>query len=122
MRLAKIINIIKDLSHKPDKEFKEIIDKCMEIVDHNHKHFFSDIFEETLLNELHANMQASIKEQQSKTCIDPGGSYFSAYDSMLKRKIPIPFNIEQNIKYISDAMKNRYPERYQLVKQKYPWC
>ena len=75
-----------------------------------------------LLDELHANMQASIKEQQSKMCVDPGGSFFSAYNSMLQRKISIPFDIEQDIKYIINAMKSRYPERYQLVKQKYSWC
>ena len=28
----------------------------------------------------------------------------------------------QSPRYIIDAMKSRYPERYQLVKQKYPWC
>ena len=121
-RLIKIINIIKDLSHKSDKEFKEIIHKCWDIVNYNHKYFFSDVFEDMLLDELHINMQASIREQQHKTFIDPGGSFFHAYDSMLERKISIPFDIEQDIKYIIDAMKSRYPERYQLVKQKYTWC
>ena len=122
IRLEKITNIIKDLSHKSDIEFEYIINRCMEIVDHNHQHFFSDVFEKMLLDELHANMQASIKEQQSKMCVDPGGSFFSAYNSMLQRKISIPFDIEQDIKYIINAMKSRYPERYQLVKQKYSWC
>jgi len=122
MRLVKIINIIKDLSHKSDNEFKEIIDKCIEIVDHNHKHFFSDIFEADLLYELHSNMQASIRYQQFKTQIDPGGSFFHVYDNLLKRKIQIPRIVEQNMKYIIDAMKSRDRERYQLVKQKYHWC
>jgi len=121
-RLMKIINIIKDLSCKSEEEFQEIIHKCWDIVNHNHQHFFSDVFENMLLDELHTNMQASIKQQHYKTCVDPGGSFFYAYNSMLKRKISIPFHIEQNIKYIIDAMKSRYPERYQLVKQKYPWC
>ena len=122
IRLEKITNIIKDLSRKSDKEFKDLIDKCWEIVDHNHRHFFSDVFEDMLLDELHTNMQVAIKEQQSKMCVDPGGSFFYAYDSMLQRKISIPFEIEQNMKCMIDAMKSRYPERYQLVKQKYPWC
>jgi len=120
-RLEKIMNIIKDLSHKSDQEFGDIIDKCTEIVDHNHQHFFSDVFEKMLLDELHTNMKEAIKEQQHKTCVDPGGSFFNAYDSMLQRKISIPFDIEQNMKHIIAAMKSRYPERYQLVKQKYPW-
>jgi len=122
LRLAKIINIIKDLSRKSDKEFRDIIDKCWEITDHNHKHFFSDVFEDMLLNELHNNMREAIKEQQRKICVDPGGSFFYAYDSMLQRKILIPLGINQNMKSIVDAMKSRYPERYQLLKQKYPWC
>jgi hypothetical protein len=121
-RLAKIIKIVKDLSAKPDNEFQTIIDQCKEIVDYNHKYFFSDIFENVLLDELHTNMRAAITEQQRKTCLDPGGSFFSVYDSMLKRKISIPLSIETNMKYIIDAMKSRYPKRYQLVKQKYPWC
>lgn len=121
-RLEKIINIIKDLSRKSDKEFENIIDKCREIVDHNHRHFFSDVFEDMLLDELHSNMKKAIKEQQSKTCVDPGGSFFYAYDSMLQRKISIPFEIKHYMKCVIDAIKSRYPERYQLVKQKYPWC
>jgi hypothetical protein len=122
MRLAKIVKIIKDLSAKSDNEFKTIIEQCKEIVDHNHRYFFSDIFENVLLDELHANMRAAITEQQRKTCLDPGGSLFSIYDSMLKRKISIPLIMETNMKYIIDAMKSRYPKRYQLAKQKYPWC
>lgn len=121
-RLEKIINVIKYLSRKSDKEFRDITDKCWEITDHNHRHFFSDAFEDMLLNELHTNMQIAIREQKHKTCIDPGGSYFYVYDSMLQRKISIPFYIEKNMKYVIDAMKSRYPERYKLVKQKYPWC
>ena len=122
MRLAKIIKIITDLSAKSNDEFQTIMDQCKKIVDYNHKYFFSDIFENVLLDELHTNMRAAITEQQRKTCLDPGGSFFSVYDSMLKRKISIPLSIETNMKYIIDAMKSRYPKRYQLAKQKYPWC
>jgi hypothetical protein len=120
-RLIKIINIIKDLSNKSDKEFKEIIDKCWDIVDYNHKYFYSDIFEDVLLNELHTNMRTCIQEQQRKTRIDPGGSFFYAYDSMLKRNISIPLSIQTNMKAVIDAMRNRYPDRYHLVKGKYYW-
>jgi hypothetical protein len=122
IRLGKIIKIIKDLSHKSDKEFQDIIDQCFEIVDYNQKYFFSDVFESVILNELHINMQAAIREQQHKTFLDPGGSFFFAYDSMLKREIPIPVSVKRKLQYIITAMKSRYPERYQLVKQKYPWC
>jgi hypothetical protein len=121
-RLEKIINIIKDLSRKSDKEFENIIDKCREIVDHNHRHFFSDVFEDMLLNELHSNVKEAIKEQQNKTCVDPGGSFFYAYDSMLQRKISIPSEIKRYMECMIDAMKRRYPERYQMIKLKYPWC
>jgi len=121
-RLIKIINVVKDLSDKSDKEFKEIIDKCREIIDYNHKHFFSDVFETMILEELHTNVQTSIKKQQHKTCVDPGGSFFYAYNNMLQRKILVPLSIEQNLKHIIDAIKSRYPERYKLVQQKYPWC
>ena len=120
-RLVKIINIIKDLSHKSDNEFKNIIDKCWEIVDHNHKYFFSDVFEAVLLDELHTNMQASIRQQQDKTHLDPGGSFFHVYDGLLKKN-SIPLSVKENMQYIIDAMKSRYPERYHRVKQKYPWC
>ena len=122
LRLAKIINIIKDLSYQSDRAFKDIIYRCKEIVDYNHKHFFSDVFEDLLLDELHTNMQAAITEQQRKICLDPGGSFFYTYDNMLKRKISIPLSIDENMKLIIDAMKSRYPERYRLVQQKYRWC
>jgi len=122
LRLAKIINIIKDLSCRSDEAFEEIIYRCKEIVNHNHKHFFSDVFEDLLLDELHTNMRTAIMEQQRKTCLDPGGSFFYTYDSLLERKISTSLSINENMKLIIDAMKSRYPERYQLVKQKYSWC
>jgi hypothetical protein len=121
-RLAKIVNIIKDLSRKSDNEFKAIMNKCKEIVDHNQKYFFSDLFENMLLDELHTNMQVSIQKQKLRSFNDAGGSLFFAYDNVLKSGIQVPASFNTRVEKVIMAMKSRYPERYQLVKQKYPWC
>jgi hypothetical protein len=122
IRLGKIIKLIKDLSGKSSNEFQAIIDRCHSIIEYNHKYFFSDIFEDILLDELHTNVRLSIAEQQNRKYHDPGGSFFHTYDSMVKRKISIPFLIDQKMKSIIDAMKSRYPERYRQVEKKYLWC
>ena len=97
------------------------MDQCQEILDYNQKYFFSDEFETILLTELHNNMQVSIKKQQYKSMIDPGGSLFFAYDSLIKNKIDLPPGLKKPVTNIITELKNHHPMRYELIKQKYQW-
>ena len=122
VRMDKIINLIKKLCNKSNTEFQDIIFHCREIIDHNKKYFFSDRFEEILLNELHYNMQIAIQEQQNRSVIDPGGSIFFVYDNIIKKNISISPHLKEDMRNIIAVMSTQYPKRYQLIKQKYPWC
>jgi len=120
-RLIKITTVIKELYHKSPDEFQNIIEQCKEIVDHNQKYFFSDEFENRLLDEFYKNMQISIGEQQRRSLHDPGGSLFCMYDNVLKRGIQIPNVLIEFMAQIVEAIKNRYPSKYTLIQQKYHW-
>ena len=121
IRMDKIINLIHELCKKSHTEFQIIMDQCQEILDYNQKYFFSDEFETILLTELHNNMQVSIKKQQYKSMIDPGGSLFFAYDSLIKNKIDLPPGLKKPVTNIITELKNHHPMRYELIKQKYQW-
>jgi hypothetical protein len=113
--------VIKDLYHKSPSEFQNIIEQCKEIVDHNQKYFFSDEFENRLLDEFHKNVQISIDEQKRRSLHDPGGSLFCMYDNVLKRGIEIPNFLIGFMEQIIEAIKNRHPLKYTLIRQKYHW-
>ena len=122
IRFVKITTLIKNLYDKSHHEFQSIINQCQEIVEHNQKYFFSDDFETRLLNELHNNVQVSIREQQRRSLNDPGGSLFCMYDSILKRELQVPYFLIGFMEKIMKEIKNRYPTKYNLIRQKYHWA
>lgn len=122
IRLDKILHLINYLYHQPAKEFHSIMNQCREIVDHNHRHFFSDAFEKQMLDELHVNVGLAIQEQQRRSVIDPGGSLFFLRDSVTKRGLKLADNLEKIVQNTIEISKNLYPDRYQLLKSQYDWC
>ena len=67
-------------------------------------------------------MQIAIQEQQNRSVIDPGGSIFFVYDNIIKKNISISPHLKEDMRNIIAVMSTQYPKRYQLIKQKYPWC
>ena len=98
------------------------MNKCQQIVDHNQQHFFSQSFENQLLNELHTNMETAMKIQHDRWLEDVGGGWFAVVDSVKKRNIEIPDEFEKQTYQIIAAMKSQYPDRYLKLKKRYPWC
>jgi len=121
-RMNKIIKLIKNLYLKNDQEFSDIMCACQDIVDHNQKHFFSEAFENQMLEELHANMQTAIEQQQKLMKLDPGGCFFHVYNSVKKRDFTLPPGFEQDMENVIKKIKNDDLGRYQQIKQKYNWC
>ena len=121
-RMKKVVKLITDLYHKTDSEFNDIMNKCQQIVDHNQQHFFSQSFENQLLNELHTNMETAMKIQHDRWLEDVGGGWFAVVDSVKKRNIEIPDEFEKQTYQIIAAMKSQYPDRYLKLKKRYPWC
>ena len=122
IRMEKVVKLVTDLYQKTDSEFKDLMDQCQEIIDHNQQHFFSQSFENQLLDELHSNMQIALEIQHDRWLNDVGGSWFFVYDSMKKRNLKMPVLFEKDTHEVIAKIKNQYPERYQRLKEKYLWC
>ena len=121
LRMAAVLDVIKKLYSMPQRDFQDIIYRCQEVVDYNHRYFFSDEFEKVILDELHANMGAAVAQQKHRVKTDPGGSFYRMIDSIRKRNAPTPqlmINwLEKNTRYMSVNLPDRFT---QLCKQ-YPW-
>jgi len=121
-RSNKILKVITDLYNQSEEQFKSTIDQCRSIVQHNVDHFFSDQFEEILLNELHQNVTHSIDLQKQRQTEDPGGGLFSALDSMHNRNAELDPDMDQYFKRIASHVNQAQPQRYQEICKKYPWA
>lgn len=75
-RMNKLIKLAKHLALLPASEFNQILEKAATIVDYNHRHFFGQLFEECMLNELHTGLNSAIHETQERFLQMPGGNWF----------------------------------------------
>ena len=121
IRLNKVTKLITDLYNKSSDEFANLITQCQRIVDHNRVHFYSQKFEDILLNELHTNVRNSIEIQQQRMIEDPGGAYFHVMNSMNQRKIELFPEMQIVLKETTMSIKNQQPLRFENICKKYSW-
>lgn len=120
-RLDKIVNLINLLYQLPESEFRNLINRCRPIVEHNRQWFFSNEFEKILLDELHSNMQTALKKQNEKENIDPGGSIFYGFNSLRQRNVPLVDTAKLHLSIMLSSLKSANPSRYQKIAMQYPW-
>lgn len=120
-RLNKIVDLINTLYQMPEAEFQSLIRNCQDIVKHNRRWFFSDDFENLMLNELHTNVQAAIKKQQSLRVSDPGGATFNMFATMRNRNVSFIDKAIDELSSTVSMFKTKDPESYQKISEKYPW-
>ena len=120
LRMAKLINLVGDLYKMPQDEFQSVMEQCRPIIEHNRRHFFSDEFEDILLDELHTNYQKAIDEQQQRSESDPGGSLFSAYDSIKSRGVGLSDIAQKRMSDLCGYLAENMPVRYLAIQQQYP--
>lgn len=120
-RLTQITQLIKDLADMPGDEFRDKLDRCQEIIEHNHHHFFSEEFEKQMLNELHINMNRAIEAQRSKIKTDPGGSFFWALDRIQQRG-QIATSGQDLIGHCLMWFQQNDPDRFRAIIDQYPWA
>lgn len=121
LRMKKIIDLIAELATSSEQEFSRLNQKCQEIIDHNHRHFFSEKFETHLLDELHTNMSRSIERQRELIEIDPGGSLFWALDR-IRRKGNYSEWGENLARYALAWFRENDTARFQAIIDQYPWA
>lgn len=119
-RLDKIIALIARLHDLPEHEFKDIIDRCQSIVDYNRRRFFSDDFENMILEELHRNMESAISAQQMREDTSPGGSFFYAIDLMKNNNVLLNGR-SSRVRILIKEIQQSNQSLYQRLCERYPW-
>lgn len=116
-----IVQQIKRLYTLSDLEFARVLEQCRDIVDHNHRHFYSDEFERTMLDELHTNVKQSLVQQKSRAISDPGGSFYHMLDSVHARGITPTRLMVEWAQGMTRHMNQNLPDRFNQVSIQYPW-
>jgi len=121
VRMSMILTEIDKISRLTEKEFSEIYQDMLPVIDHNRKWFFSDHFQDTLIKEMNSNFRLAFEKRQELLPQYPGGQWFHLQDKMLKNHTALtPGNLEC-VKYcLSNGVdpakiKQRYPSLYQYV-------
>ena len=120
-RYQMIKSLIKDLSLLSDAQITALLLKCQKIVEHNQRHFFSDQFEEILLDELKSNMQRGLDRQDKKVQRYPGGSCLYIFDNLIQSGIELPSERSEKLKDILNYLKITDQSRLGVICKQHPW-
>jgi len=81
-RMEMIIELIETITSLTDDEYDSMLACVDDIVEHNHKHFYSEEFEKQMLDELHTNLDNAIEERNNEYESMPGGTWFMYLDKL----------------------------------------
>lgn len=121
LRSEKILKVIHGLNDLSDHDLRYKLKSCQEIVEHNHRHFFSEKFEKILLDELHDNVKNALDYQTIKNKDDPGGPLMKILDSLIKQKTDISRLAKIHQQGLTRLMSNDRHRYHQIIKR-YPWA
>lgn len=124
-RMEKLVSLIKDINSLNSDDFRKLMINCQQVIDHNHKHFFSDAFESHLMSELHSNVKSALTLQKNKEKTDPGGSYFDFFYRHCMKPNGLYPSIDLERKTMSRILKMikiQDPERLDKIFCLYPWA
>ena len=83
-RYVAIAKLVKDLNALPKNKYDRVIERARLIAKNNREHFYSQKFEDVLLNELHTNVEAALAQQQERFFTHPGETYFKTTEILSK--------------------------------------
>jgi len=124
-RMAMVIDEIEKLNNLSPEEFTKLYEKCLVICEHNRQHFFSDKFEQQMLEEYDTNFKSAFKKQQEYAKQDPGGSRYWVADKICFECYNTDFfyNMDANyLRYILAMAKQENLENYQAILEQYWWA
>jgi len=104
-RMEMIIKIVDNISKMGEREYHRMMDKARSIAKFNRQRFFSGVFEDVLLEELHNNLDTAITECEKEYQSMPGGTWFMYVDQLYNAghtNIPKTVKVRGNtiIKYL----------------------
>jgi len=118
-RLHAIIDLIKTLYELPKDKFDKLMEKTRSITEYNRNHFFSDEFEQILLNELHKNMHDALNLQNDQFLNFTHSVIFDQRDYLYQKTGSIPDIAKHSNINILEYLKNHHPDLADRVYKKY---
>jgi len=124
-RMTMVVEQIKKLNSLSKEEFKQVYTKCLEVCEHNRQHFFSDQFEQQILEEYDTNFKDAFAQQQEYAKQDPGGSRYWIADETCFNCYNTEFFYDQDLNYLKYMLaktRERSEEQYQAILEQYWWA
>jgi hypothetical protein len=120
-RLQAVSNLIKYLNSMPADKYKRIIKRAKLIAQNNREHFYSQKFEDLMLNELDSNMQNALQKQHEDFFSNPGGLYFSTANELRDFSNDFfPKWLLHDIPYVLKHIKQQHPSVAKQIVKQYP--
>jgi len=104
LRMEKIIDVVKSITSLEEPAYINLMRRARSIAKYNRQRFFSGVFEDVLLEELHTNLETAIADRNEAYETMPGGTWFMYLDKLYNEGKTIPeYIIERNrviVKYL----------------------
>jgi len=117
-RYQKILELIRYLNDLDENKFHQKIERAKSIVAHNHQRFFSNEFEDQMLNEITVNMARCLAWQDEKTRQFPGGSAFYVLQQQTARNVNA-VNFKKRLSQVLIYLRKHDSPRYQAILRQY---
>lgn len=124
-RMTAVVEQVELLNNMSQEEFTEVYKKCLAVCEHNRQHFFSDQFEQQMLEEYDTNFKNAFAQQQEHALDNPGGSRFDIADKICFKGYNTEFFYEQDqnyLKYMLVRAREHSEEQYQAILKQYWWA
>ena len=119
-RMEKIMDVVEYLNNLSKNDFDRIMDRAQRVVTHNHKLFFSETFEVTILNELHINLNTALKKRNKEFNNMPGGTWFYYQDLLYKRGAKVPYHYKwRNGLIVQYMLENKEETNANIILDRY---
>lgn len=120
-RYRAVTDLIKNLNSLPADQYKRVFDRAKLIAKNNREHFYSQKFEDVLLNELHTNMQSALEQQEENFTRDPGGSFFRVANELKNyTNGTFPSKILEDLPHVLAHIKQKNPNVAKQILKQYP--
>ena len=124
-RMQAVIVQLENLTQLSQDKFTALYEKCLAICEHNRRHFFSEQFEEQILNEYKTNFETAFIKQQQEATKNPGGSRFKIAEEICFSCYNTEFFYEQDqhyLRYMLAQARAHSEEQYQAILDQYWWA
>ena len=119
-RYDAIVDLIKHLNSLNDLAYSKILKKAKLIAINNREHFYSSRFEDTLLAELHTNLNKAFDQQKIDQVTNPGGMFFNMVNTIKGYNEITPQRWVSEAQEIFKFIEQRNPKLAKQILKQYP--